>query len=30
VVSESTSQARTDELISKGKELVQGLVETSR
>jgi len=30
VVSESTSQAQTDELISKGKDLVQGLVETSR
>jgi len=30
VVSESTSQAQTDELISKGKDLVQGLVEASR
>jgi len=30
VVSESTSQAQTDELISKGKKLVQGLVEASR
>jgi len=30
VVSESTSQTQTDELISKGKDLVQGLVEASR
>jgi phosphomannomutase len=30
VVSESTSQTKTDELISKGKELVQSLVEASR
>jgi phosphomannomutase/phosphoglucomutase len=30
VVSESTSQAQTDELVSKGKELVQSLVETNR
>jgi len=30
VVSESTSQAKTDELISKGKELVQSLVEANR
>lgn len=29
VISESTSQTQTDELISKGKELVQSLVETS-
>jgi phosphoglucosamine mutase len=29
VVSESTSQAQTDELLSKGKELVQSLVEAS-
>jgi len=30
VVSESTSQTQTDELISKGKKLVQGLVEAKR
>jgi len=30
VVSESTSQAQTDGLVSKGKELVQSLVEASR
>jgi phosphoglucosamine mutase len=30
VISESTSQIQTDELISKGKELVQSLVEASR
>jgi phosphoglucosamine mutase len=30
VISESTSQTQTDELISKGKELVQGLVEASK
>jgi len=30
VVSESTSQTQTDELVSKGKELVQSLVEASR
>jgi phosphoglucosamine mutase len=30
VVSESTSQVQTDELISKGKELVQSLVEANR
>ena len=30
VISESTSRTRTDELIRKGKELVQGLVEASR
>jgi phosphoglucosamine mutase len=30
VVSESTSQTKTDELISKGKELVQSLVEAGR
>jgi len=30
VISESTSQAQTDELISKGKELVQSLVEANR
>jgi len=30
VISESTSQTQTDELISKGKELVQSLVEANR
>jgi len=30
VISESTSQTQTDELISKGKKLVQGLVEANR
>ncbi len=30
VVSESTSQAKTDELVSQGKELVQSLVEAKR
>jgi phosphomannomutase/phosphoglucomutase len=30
IISESTSQAQTDELISKGKELVQSLVEANR
>jgi phosphomannomutase len=30
VISESTSQTQTDELIDKGKELVQGLVEARR
>ena len=30
VISESTSQIRTDELIAKGKELVQSLVEASQ
>jgi phosphoglucosamine mutase len=30
VISESTSQAQTDELVSKGKELVQSLVEANR
>jgi phosphomannomutase/phosphoglucomutase len=30
VISESTSQTQTDELISKGKKLVQGLVEAKR
>jgi phosphomannomutase/phosphoglucomutase len=30
VVSESTSKAKTDELVSKGKELVQNLVEADR
>ncbi len=30
VVSESTSQAKTDELVSQGKELVQSLVEANR
>ncbi len=30
VISESTSQTQTDELISKGKKLVQGLVEASK
>lgn len=30
VISESTSQAQTDELISKGKELVQSLVEANK
>jgi phosphoglucosamine mutase len=30
VISESTSQTQTDELINKGKELVQGLVEARR
>jgi phosphoglucosamine mutase len=30
IVSESTSQAQTDELVSKGKELVQSLVEANR
>jgi phosphoglucosamine mutase len=30
VVSESTSQAKTEELVSKGKELVQSLVEANR
>jgi phosphoglucosamine mutase len=30
VVSESTSQAQTDELVGKGKDLVQSLVEASR
>jgi len=30
VISESTSQTHTDELISKGKKLVQGLLEASR
>jgi len=30
VISESTSQAQTDELVNKGKELVQSLVEANR
>ena len=30
VVSESTSQEQTDELISRGKELVQSLVEANK
>ena len=30
IISESTSQTQTDELISKGKKLVQGLVEAKR